>query len=332
MESFSADEFEIFTYHWAHFYLAKTNKYVQVQRRGGAGDKGCDIVAWIDPDGTMPRRWDNFQCKHYDNQLTPTDVYIELAKLCWFSFTGAFTVPNSYYFVSPRGLGNKLDTLLSKPDELKSSLISNWSRYCETELTATPVKLEGAFLDHVNSFNFGILKSIEPLELIEQHGKTPYHYLVFGMFLRDRAAPATPPNTISNSESRYVSQLYDVYSELTNRSISHSADIVEADLTEHFADCRKNFYCAESLKEFARDSLPDDGYYEELLEEILAGVNLCLFDQFNSSLHKLNSVCKAATQLVIESNVLKSKLKVQDKIGMCHHLANQDKIIWVQKK
>jgi hypothetical protein len=40
-------EFERFIWEWVDGYLAK--RYVEVQARGGAGDKGRDILAWIAP-------------------------------------------------------------------------------------------------------------------------------------------------------------------------------------------------------------------------------------------------------------------------------------------
>ena len=62
----SSGEWEDFVLEWAHSLKAK---YAAVQRCGGAGDMGRDVVAYevngqVDP-------WDNYQCKHYDHALHP---------------------------------------------------------------------------------------------------------------------------------------------------------------------------------------------------------------------------------------------------------------------
>ena len=71
LTTFSEDEFENFTLEWVNGYLKKKSGYIEIQQRGGSGDKGRDIVAWLDPAGTVPRRWDNYQCKHYKSPLSP---------------------------------------------------------------------------------------------------------------------------------------------------------------------------------------------------------------------------------------------------------------------
>ena len=52
--------------------------------------------------------WDNFQCKHYDHPLAPSDIWLELGKLCYFTHLGEYSIPRQYYFVAPRGVGTKL--------------------------------------------------------------------------------------------------------------------------------------------------------------------------------------------------------------------------------
>src|SRR5436853_447556 len=121
--TFSAAEFEIFSRQWAYEYLKTiSGKYSQVEGAPGAGDKGRDIVAWIDPAGTPSRRWDSYQCKHYDHPLWPTNAWIELGKLCYYTQIGAYTVPVNYYFVALQGLGADLLDLVSNPDNLRSGL------------------------------------------------------------------------------------------------------------------------------------------------------------------------------------------------------------------
>src|SRR4051812_27817844 len=56
---------------WEEFILewvdSLRDQYLRVDRCGGAGDMGRDIVGTVDANGV----WDNYQCKHYKDPLTP---------------------------------------------------------------------------------------------------------------------------------------------------------------------------------------------------------------------------------------------------------------------
>jgi hypothetical protein len=77
---YSAEEWEAFTNEWAHS-LFQGKDFV---RFSGAGDKGIDIAVF-DRGQTFDCIWDGYQCKHYDNALRPSDIYVELGKVLWFS-------------------------------------------------------------------------------------------------------------------------------------------------------------------------------------------------------------------------------------------------------
>ncbi|MEN1550753.1 restriction endonuclease, partial [Pseudomonas aeruginosa] len=79
LAQFSAAEFERFTLEWASEYLAGQQYVNEVQQRGGAGDKGRDIVVWLDSSDAVPRRWHLYQCKHYDANLGLPKAGIEVA-------------------------------------------------------------------------------------------------------------------------------------------------------------------------------------------------------------------------------------------------------------
>jgi len=65
---FSAGQWEDFVLEWAD---SLRDTYSTVERCGGAGDMGRDIIAF---DKTDPSIWDNFQCKHYKDykRTSPT--------------------------------------------------------------------------------------------------------------------------------------------------------------------------------------------------------------------------------------------------------------------
>lgn len=93
MAHMPAGDFEEMILEWADGYL--TAQYARIRQFGGAGDKGRDIVGYY-ADGTI----DIYQCKHYAEKIAPTDIYKELAKICWYTYNKTFPVPKNYYIVS----------------------------------------------------------------------------------------------------------------------------------------------------------------------------------------------------------------------------------------
>ena len=125
LAGFSDLEFERFIWEWAKGYVA--HRYVEVQHRGGAGDKGRDIVAWLDPSSAVPRRWDLYQCKRYKDALAPNQFLVELGKLCFYTHRKDYTIPGQYFIVAPKGVGNTLQDLIDEPLKLRERLIEKRS-------------------------------------------------------------------------------------------------------------------------------------------------------------------------------------------------------------
>ena len=112
LASFSAAEFERFTLEWASDYLAnKLPGIVEIQQRGGAGDKGRDVIAWLDPNTVPNRRWSLFQCKHYASALGAATAAAEIGKVLFYSHRGDYSFPQEYHFVTHKGVtsqGNRV--------------------------------------------------------------------------------------------------------------------------------------------------------------------------------------------------------------------------------
>ena len=109
---YSASEWEEFIGEWAEGFQPA---YEQVSRIGGAGDMGRDVIGHLEPAHVRPRPCDIYQCKHYDHPLTPTDIYLELGKLCVHTYRLDYPVPRRYRFVPPRGIGPKPPWCRSAP-------------------------------------------------------------------------------------------------------------------------------------------------------------------------------------------------------------------------
>jgi hypothetical protein len=325
---YSAGQWELFIQEWAHFCLKKL--YKQVQRFSGAGDRGIDVAGFKDAK-KLQGIWDNYQCKHYDHPLRPTDAWPELGKILWYTFNKEYKTPRQYYFVAPRGVGTKLAGYLADTAKLKEALIANWDNYVRKNITDKhEVPLEGEFRQYVEAFDFSIFDSTSPLRIVEDHRKCPYHAFRFGGGLPARPASEKPPADIAPEESRYVTQLFRAYSDHTKKAITGIKGLRGSKkLNDHFGRQREAFYHAESLRVFARDTVPP-GTFESLQEDIFSGVIDVHDAEHADGFIRICMVTKAAREIQLTSNALMTCAKPQDRDGICHQLANEDRLEWTK--
>lgn len=320
IELFDSDEWEAFTEEWA---LSLKDQYFSVKRHSGAGDKGLDVVGMLASD-QMADGYDNYQCKHYDRALAPTNIWIELAKVIFYTMRGDHPIPANYYFVAPKGVGTKLLKLLGKSENLKSGLKDNWAKYCENDITITAVKLTNEIADYIEKFDFKIFKSKSLAELVEGHYKTAFHSVRFGGGLPQRLSHVVPESE-QVEETRYTEQLTEAYSD------NAKVNITRNDLGQYAMDYqiqRERFYSAEALKNFARDSVPP-GTFDELLKEAFDAVYDMSQSDHACGLTRMRAVLTQATAAGFSSSPLLTRILEHDKKGMCHQLANEDKLKWV---
>jgi hypothetical protein len=323
---YSPDEWEEFIHEWVD---SKRARYAQVLRFGGSGDMGIDVAAFTD-DRRLLGTWDNYQCKHYKGALTPRDAVPEIAKILWHSFQERYSRPRCYYFVAPQGCGMSLRKLLTNARALKQHVIDRWDDQCGTAVTKQEtILLNGAFKSYVDGFDFSIFKERTALEIIAEHRLTPYFAVRFGGGLpRPRPAVQVSPYQPEESASRYVQQLFEAYSEHTNTTVRDLACFAaRSELTEHFHRQREFFYHAEALRNFARDTVPE-GTFEDLQTEVHAGVIEVEAAQHADGYARVQAVTQAAVTLELTSNALMSVVRVQDRRGMCHQLANDNRLRW----
>ena len=322
---FSPTQWEEFVLEWADSFR---DDYTSVERSGGAGDMGRDVVASFDDRGEV---WDNFQCKHYASALTPTDVWVEFGKLLYFSYIGEFTYPRNYQFVAPQGAGNKLSKLIKQPKALKEELKNNWSKYCEAGITdTTAIPLKGALLEYLNDADFSIFNALPPLRLIEQHSKTQWHTFRFGGGLPPRPRPTEPPDRIAPTEANYVRALLDAYGNRLGKSLAEIAELTtEVEMHRHFGRARREFYSAESLRTFSRDTLPP-GEFERLQDEFFDGIIDEVESDHDDGYIRVTAVTRVARALQITSHALVPRIEARDRGGICHQLANDKRVMWVK--
>lgn len=325
---YSPDQWEDFVQEWVHYCLKE--QYIQVQRFTGSGDRGIDIAGFADCN-KLQGVWDNYQCKHYDNALRPSNVWVEIGKIIWYSFKNEYTSPRRYYFVAPKGTGTSLTALLADASKLREELIANWEKYVRKEITrAQEVPLDADLLAYVRGFDFSIFEAKTALQLVEDHRASPMHAARFGGGLKPRPEPTKPPPAITTEESRYVTQLLAAYAEHIGTPVSNPATLSGSPrLKDHFHRQREAFYHAESLRVFARDSVPA-GTFESLQGDLYDGVVDTHDAVHPDGYARVCAVTKAARELQITANPLISCMKPKDRDGICHQLANEDRLQWAR--
>jgi len=327
---YSPGEWEGFAEEWAHFCLKK--HYVQVQRFSGAGDRGIDIAGFADAQKLLGV-WDNYQCKRYlGHAVYPSEAWPEIGKILWYSFKKEYRAPRRYYFVAPHGVGTTLLGYLANAPKLKKALADNWDKHVRRAITETQeVPLEGDFLAYVEAFDFSIFDSRTALQLVEAHRGCPCHAVRFGGGLSTRPVAEKPPATIAPRESRYVAQLLGAYAGHKKQAVA-DVSVLKAwpTLDGHFGRQREAFYHAESLRVFARDSVPA-GTFESLQDDVHSGVvDVCDADHADGY-ERVKQVTRAARELHLTSNALLTCAKPKDRDGICHQLANEDRLTWTKE-
>lgn len=323
----SPDEWESFVKEWAS--SLKTT-YFKVSGGGGAGDKGLDVICFTTAQ-LFEGPWDNYQCKRLNDPLAPSDIWIEIGKLVYYTFTGEFTVPRKYYFVCSRGIGTKLSKLLNQPAKLKQLALEAWEEHCRHSLVSgEDIPLDGALLAHFMSLDFAIFSSKTEIELIEQHATTPFHAVRFGGGLPARPAVPAPPGAISPAESRYVAQILEAYSDEAGSTIDHAGLAANASLKGDFMRQRTRFYNAEALRNFSRDTVPA-GTFEQLQRDVLDGVADICDGDYEHGRARMRATLAQAALLPLAGSPLVSVTQTGDKQGICHQLANADALTWVKK-
>lgn len=333
LRSMNEDDFEYMVNEWASDYL-KSKYNGKVKRFGGSGDKGRDVVGFY-PDGKI----DIYQCKHYAQPISPSVMWVEFGKLCYYTFNKDYLIPQNYYIVSSCGVGSKLQDYISKYSEINIGLIENWDTYCKKYITKTKkIELSGDFKKYVEQFDFSTIGCIEPLELIEQHAKTKYHAMRFGGGLTSTRLSIPKANEeVQERELKYIKSLYEVYSEELGESISESTDLnkLDEELFNHFKVQRDGFYSAESLERFSRDNFPESTPppFDELKDEANTIVSNTLVKcRKFSGLDRLAYCISDVQQKEFSANALHSEITETDKCGLCHHLVKDGKInSWIKK-
>jgi hypothetical protein len=315
-----------------HAWMSRLKgKYKDVDRFGGPGDMGRDVVGWT-TDQKCLGVWDNVQCKRLNAPLGPSLLWPELGKIFWHVSKGDYVLPREMRFLCSKGIGTGAKHLLTNPQRLKDELIKHWPTHVADSITTTgSVPLTGPLKVLVETTSFAIFGPMAVEDVLKDLEGTAYYVSQFGGGLPARPASAPPPHIPLAHESRYVEQLFGAYAERRGTTL---VDLTNLDQEprdrRHFDVCRQQFYCAESLKEFARDAT-SSGTFEGFQQDVLSTVTPVLYDSHENAFALVNATLKAAALMPPAANALYSVADARDKQGVCHQLVNDNDIDWISK-
>ncbi|MGY2127378.1 ABC-three component system protein [Blastococcus sp. SYSU DS0617] len=320
---YSSDEWEEFIYEWAHGLAVS---YAQIKRFGGSGDKGADIAAFKTERG-LEGPWDCYQGKHYARSLTLSDAAPEMLKVFLAVLDGHYVMPDSYRFLAPRGCATSLNKLLSQPTKLREALLNKLADGQPLAAALETARL-AKVRELVTSTDFATFKSVELADALEVHRSTPWHSARFATSLKPRPAHKLPPVDVAPHETRYVSQLFSVYCEKhPEEDLSVDSLAFNARIGQHFQRQRESFYKAESLRVYARDSVPP-GTFDKLQDDIHSGVIDTAEADYGTGFERLSNVLSLVGQLDLSRHTLIAVTEIDDRKGICHQLANVDRLTW----
>ena len=336
LQVLSSDEWEVFTEEWLSFHKAN-GTYQSIKRFSGPGDLGLDIVAFTAKQG-FANPWDSYQCKHYNHALRPGDVYGEIGKIIYHSFlrTPPFNqscrVPQRHVFIAPLGVGITLGRLLKDPVRLKKEVRTKWESHCAPAIgVGIKAPMADTFHSYFDAFDFAIFEDRTAVELVVEHAQTVFHATRFGGGLPPRGEPDAPPAEPMDAESLYLRKLLDAYGDHLGQTVAVSEELApHSELKGHYNRQRVLFYSAESLRNFARDRTPPQTF-GSLQEDVYNGVIDICEAAHPDALDRLRKTVSAAGQLDVSGNALVGVTKVADKQGICHQLANDDRLTWTEQ-
>ncbi|MFG1757862.1 ABC-three component system protein [Micromonospora echinofusca] len=321
--TYEPNQWEEFIEEWV---ATLTPKYAKVERMGGANDHGVDVAAFVTSRG-YKGEWDCYQCKHYSKPLAPRDAYIEIAKILKGVIDGHYTLPRKYRFVAPRGCSTPLSNKLNHPDLLRSGFIAQLDQRGAL-LPGQDAAMTAEIRASAETTDFSIFNAEDLKEVLSNLVGTPIYIREFGGGLPPRPAAPPLPAEPHPSENRYLEQLVDVHREKYGDAISSTADALQhPEASSHIRRQRVAFYSAEALRTFSRDSVPGETF-DSLQNEVYEGVIEVHDGNHKSGYDRLGAVLQASMGLEITSNALITVATTMDRKGMCHQLANDDKLRW----
>ena len=290
---------------------------------------GRDVVGYLTK-AKHEGDWHNYQCKQYGKAVPIASGIGELGKILYFAHEGRFTAPTKYFFVAPKGVVRPLREYISKPSQLKQSLLDKWNDYCAKTITKKAViALSPSLKAFLEAWDFSCVSVISVDDMLDD----PAGKIIMAKRFKENPDPApkgTAPSNLEDREMPYVRQLLDAYSERDSRAYSDHVEVKDHDdHGPHLTMQRERFFDADAFTRFYRDNTMIEEI-DQLREDVLHGVADVHGATHADSLTRANAVMSQAATLH-PSGVLSRHARVPVKQGICHHFANEGKLRWRKK-
>lgn len=230
-----------------------------------------------------------------------------------------------------------MQDLLDNSAQLLSSLLDNWDTYCGSKITKSKaINLDADLVEYIRSFDFSIIKTYPIAQIIDEHLNTIYGSIRFGTRIPTLPTPLSPNSEINSEEMEYVSALLAAYSEELGMTIDTPKALEAYDhFFTHFNRQRKDYYSAETIRRFVRDTLTSSIQFDVLKDEIYNGIIDVHEQDYSTGYKRLVADLQQAAITNTSKSLLDSKLHCIgncERKGVCHMLVNDRRIEWVKAK
>lgn len=334
--SMDEDEYEEVVQVWVYCCLKEDGKYARVHRVGSAGDKGRDVIAYLDDSYS---RFDLYQCKHYDHQLSYTDLYGEIGKLLTYTYSNTYPVPQHYYIACPHGVAQSFRDLMQEgAKELKAKLLKDWDVKVFDKVGKTNgLKLNDKLKQYINDFDYSIITEIIPLEFLDTFKvkASSFYICYFGGGLNIiKKTKLEVPVKPAEEERNYITNLYEAYSEHASEEIGAENIASKVKYNNHLTRSRSKFYAAEEIRLTSRSSTPPDSdEFDEVKKQINTFIGDTYDEDYPDGFTKVKKVEERAGEYKHAEGLLIGQfLDSNAKQGVCHHLSNEGTLTWKTKE
>ncbi|WP_199084529.1 ABC-three component system protein [Bosea sp. ASV33] len=310
------------------FAERKSKDYVEVERIGGANDKGRDVIGFLSR-SRHEGDWDLYQCKRKTrgSKLRVGEAMTELGKVFHHHDAGAYaTLPRRYVFVSPRGMEGSLTTMLLNPSLIRKTLLETWDKNCRTRITGrNPVELTAGIRALIEAYDFSAVECLTAPKLAKDPAALPA--LVQVLRLPPGEAPeGETPDEVSDTELTYIAQLRDVYAGSAGSDFATLDDVfAHPRFGEHLRIQRQRYYQACAFRDFHRDNTAArsvDVFKNDIYHLLIDVYN----EEHPSPLARIDAVMKHTG--AAPAGILGTMARPPVKQGTCHHLVSDGKIRW----
>lgn len=185
-------------------------------------------------------------------------------------------------------------------------------------------------------------KKNTPSANVDDFIKKPYienGMLVIGDSKLPLPIAKTPNNIISEDELKlkYLYALIDAYNDAEDSKIDISnINTLKKKYRENFQEQRVNFYEADCLKTFSRDTLKSNtNEFKKLLDETYDGVINTSRKNYQNGYNRLLAVLEQASLITLSGSQLftiPGMVNNKRKLGFCHMLVNENRLLWIDEE